>query len=164
MNLNLGNLLAPEFLPYVLPALAVLAAVLVGALLFLGKTGKKGFEPPKVKKGNEQWSLQAGQSLADRRQSLRRDGAPVEVMVQSSVLLDGAMNGYVLDRSTGGLRLALATSVAPGSTLQLRARHAPDNSPWVPAIVRSCRPVESHFELGMEFEKTPPWNVLLLFG
>jgi hypothetical protein len=30
--------------------------------------------------------------------------------------------------------------------------------------VRNCRDAGQHFELGCEFERTPPWNVLLLFG
>ena len=50
------------------------------------------------------------------------------------------------------------------TALQVKAKHAPDNTPFVTVLVRSCRPNDDHFELGCEFEKTPPWNVLLLFG
>ncbi len=31
-------------------------------------------------------------------------------------------------------------------------------------VVRSCRKNGEFYEIGCEFEKTPPWNVLLLFG
>lgn len=165
MNFNLGNLLAPEYAAYVLPAAVVLGVVLVGSLLLLGRKRSKGLAIPVLeKKHSSQWAMQSGSSLADRRTSVRRDGAPVEIMVTSAVMKDGQTNGYVLDRSTGGLRLALANGVAPGSSIQVRARHAPDTTPWVTVIVRSCRQSESHFELGVEFDKTPPWNVLLLFG
>ena len=35
---------------------------------------------------------------------------------------------------------------------------------FVGVVVRSCRKTGEFYELGCEFEKTPPWNVLLLFG
>ena len=35
---------------------------------------------------------------------------------------------------------------------------------FVTVIVRSCRKNGDHYDAGCEFEKTPPWNVLLLFG
>ena len=35
---------------------------------------------------------------------------------------------------------------------------------WVAVVVRNCKPTGTLFELGCEFEATPPWNVLLLFG
>jgi hypothetical protein len=54
--------------------------------------------------------------------------------------------------------------IAPGTTLQVKAVNAPDTIGFVTVIVRSCRKNGDHFEVGCEFEKTPPWNVLLLFG
>ncbi len=56
------------------------------------------------------------------------------------------------------------SQVAPGTLIQVIADNAPDTIPWVTAVVRSCKPKEKQFELGCEFETTPPWNVLLLFG
>jgi hypothetical protein len=109
------------------------------------------------------WQLDP-RSYADRREAIRRDGKPVRVLVASQMFKDQVKNGYVLDRSTGGLRVALTAAVVPGSTLQVRAENAPDTTPWVTVIVRNCRSAGQHYELGCEFEKTPPWNVLLLFG
>lgn len=103
-------------------------------------------------------------SYADRRSSVRREGAPVRVVVASSTFRNGVCDGYVLDRSTGGLKIAIPLGVAPGGTLQVRAVDAPDTVGFVTVIVRSCRKNHDYFELGCEFEKTPPWNVLLLFG
>ena len=48
--------------------------------------------------------------------------------------------------------------------MQVRAANAPETTPWVSVIVRSCRNAGQHFEVGCEFDRTPPWNVLLLFG
>jgi hypothetical protein len=103
-------------------------------------------------------------SYADRRGSVRREGVPVRVLVSSTNLRNGLNDAYVVDRSTGGLRIIMQAAVAPGSTLQVRAANAPDTIGFVNLIVRSCRKHPDHFEVGGEFEKTPPWNVLLLFG
>jgi hypothetical protein len=104
------------------------------------------------------------QSYADRRGSVRREGQPVRVILAASTFRNGVADGYVIDRSTGGLKIAAQVAVAPGSTLQVRAVDAPDTIGFVTVIVRSCRKTDEHYEFGCEFEKTPPWNVLLLFG
>ena len=105
-----------------------------------------------------------GQSYADRRGAVRREGQPVRVVLAASTFRNGACDGYVIDRSTGGLKIASQSAVAPGSTLQVRAVDAPDTVGYVTLLVRSCRKSDDHYELGCEFEQTPPWNVLLLFG
>lgn len=161
--MNFSNLFAPEYLPFVLPALIVLATALIVVLLVVSRKPEGGLKPPKLKKAPEASEVVSA-TAADRRNSLRRDGPAVEVVVMSTAFKAGAAGGYVLDRSTGGMRLALATGMASGSALQVRAKHAPDTTPWVTVIVRSCRANDDHYELGCEFEKTPPWNVLLLFG
>ena len=118
--------------------------------------------PPDPDRGRE-WERPES-SFADRRTTSRREGAPVQIVVSASSLRSGPEEGYVLDRSTGGLRIALSVAVAPGSMIQVRATNAPDTTPWVSLVVRNCRDAGQHFELGCEFERTPPWNVLLLFG
>ncbi|MBM3983570.1 MAG: PilZ domain-containing protein [Planctomycetes bacterium] len=106
----------------------------------------------------------AEQSYADLRGAVRRDGQPVRVTLVATTFRNETADGYVIDRSTGGLKVAAQVAVAPGTTMQIRAVDAPDTIGFVTLIVRSCRKTESHYELGCEFEKTPPWNVLLLFG
>ncbi len=86
------------------------------------------------------------------------------MILAATTFRSGAADGYVIDRSTGGLKIAAQVAIAPGSTLQVRASDAPDTVGFVTLIVRSCRKTDHHFEIGCEFEKTPPWNVLLLFG
>ena len=106
----------------------------------------------------------AGQSYADRRGAVRREGQPVRVVLAATTFRNGVCDGYVIDRSTGGLKVVAQAAVAPGTTVQIRAVDAPDTIGFVTLLVRSCRPSDDHYELGCEFEKTPPWNVLLLFG
>lgn len=104
------------------------------------------------------------QSYADRRETVRREGAPVRVFLASPNFRNGMSDGFVIDRSTGGLKVAMSLAMAPGSTMQVRAVNAPDTIGFVTVIVRSCRKNTDFYEIGCEFEKTPPWNVLLLFG
>ncbi|MCS7020447.1 MAG: PilZ domain-containing protein [Gemmataceae bacterium] len=103
-------------------------------------------------------------ALAERRASIRRSGAVVRVTVASPLFTHGITDGFVLDRSTGGLCIALTSEVPRGVVLKVRAAHAPDTVDYVNVIVRNCRRQDGYFEVGCEFEQTPPWNVLLLFG
>lgn len=158
------KLFAPENMPFSLPVLVALAVILVAFLLFRGH--RKKSRMPVLAKGvskSSSWVTDLP-SLSDRRTSLRREGTPVKILATSPAFKDGTNAGYVLDRSTGGLKLALQAGMAPGSSMQIRASHAPETTPWVTVIVRNCTDTGEHYEMGCEFEKTPPWNVLLLFG
>jgi hypothetical protein len=74
------------------------------------------------------------------------------------------VDGYVLDRSSGGLRLAMEKAFPIDATLQLRAKSAPPESPWVAIVIRSCRQVGDYFEVGAQFKDQVPWHLLLTFG
>ncbi len=147
-------------------------AILVLTFLALGAVfRRRELDPSKlVKAGSAAAAEQAanwepvGQSYADRRGAVRREGQPVRVVLAANAFRSGACDGYVIDRSTGGLKIAAAAAVAPGTTMQVRAADAPEGVDFVTVIVRSCRKTDEHFEIGCEFEKTPPWSVLLLFG
>jgi hypothetical protein len=148
---------------------AVGLIVLIGLSVRWFRAPERALPPPGLYDGPEEglrdsdWHLDP-RSYSDRRGTIRREGRPVRVLVTSPAFKGEVSTGYVLDRSTGGLRLALTAAVATGMTLQVRADNAPDNTPWVTVLVRNCRNAGQHYELGCEFDKTPPWNVLLLFG
>ena len=150
--------------------LLITIPVAVGLLVGLGILGfftlrkrkPKGFRAPRRSGSGDTDEYE--ESFANRRTSVRRDGGPVQVNLTSPTLRGGRNDGYVLDRSTGGLRVAVTAAIPAGTVLQVRADNAPDTVPWVTILVRSCRDTGPHFELGCEFEKTPPWNILLLFG
>lgn len=160
----ISKLFSPENMPFSLPLLVALAVILAVFLLFRGKRKKSGL-PILTKKNSKSSSWMTQQdTLSDRRTSVRREGTPIKILVTSPAFENGTNPGYVLDRSMGGLRLALQSGLTPGSSMQIRANHAPEATPWVTVIVRSCVDTGEHYEMGCEFEKTPPWNVLLLFG
>lgn len=125
---------------------------------------KKFFEPPIINKAWDETWTPPQSTGADRRTTVRRDGQPVPVYLNSAAFDNQMEPAYVVDRSTGGLKIISAKPLQAGSTMQIRAENAPDNIPWVTMIVRSCREAGKRYELGCEFEQPPPWNILLLFG
>lgn len=154
-----------QLLPYAPYAAGVgVAALALVAVLVLRRRRRILFSPalPSLTRSSE-WQLPDA-DYSDRRSTVRREGPPVRILISSPALKAGVDKGYVLDRSTGGLRIATQKGMAPGSTVQVRAQHAPETTPWVTVIIRNCKSVGRHYELGCEFDHTPPWNVLLLFG
>jgi hypothetical protein len=104
----------------------------------------------------------------DQRVMFRRQGNPVQVHVAFSThKKEEPEIGSVLDRSMGGMRLALYHEVEVGVVVRVRPVHADDIVPWVDLEIRSCRPsVEMHdqYELGCQYVKSPPFSIQLLFG
>ena len=100
----------------------------------------------------------------ERRLSLRRPGNPVRVQVVGVDASQKPWEAWVVDRSSGGLRLAVPKPVAVGARLQVRTMHDPACSPWVQLCVRGCWQREDLWVVGCQFVRLPPMNVLLLFG
>ena len=73
-------------------------------------------------------------------------------------------SGWVLDRSTGGMRLEVEREFAVGAFLKVRPRTTAAAPPWTDVVVRSCAPEAGGWQLGLQFVKTPSYNVLMLFG
>jgi PilZ domain len=151
-----------QFLTYAPIGVGLLVAATI--LFFVARRRKPVAEFNLNKPSRNEIFEEHESSFADRRNSVRRDGQPVKVLIASPTLRNGEDEGYVIDRSTGGLRIAMKVKLPKGTTVQVRAANAPETVPWVNIVIRSAVDVEKHFEHGCEFEKTPPWNVLLLFG
>ncbi len=103
----------------------------------------------------------------DQRYSFRRQGNPVQVYVKTAAEKTNPAVGSVLDRSIGGMRLALFQPVEIGAVLSIRPTNADDIVPWIELEIRSCRPsIEMHdqFEIGCQYVKSPPYSIQLLFG
>jgi hypothetical protein len=101
--------------------------------------------------------------FGEKRGSLRRQGAVVRVDVADADLNE-LEHGWVVDRSLGGLGLSLSKPLVPGTTLRVRPQTAEDVAGWVEVTVRNCFPQNERWKVGCQFERTPPWNILLLFG
>lgn len=104
----------------------------------------------------------------DQRVMHRRQGNPVEVHVAfSKDKKEDPQIGSVLDRSMGGMRLALYHEAAVGAIVSIRPIHADDIVPWVELEIRSCRlsvEMPDQYEVGCQYVKSPPYSIQLLFG
>ncbi len=154
-------------------AVAVLTFLCVSAALRRRERGPAALDPAKLAATDPAAAVTGERALnwephepsyADRRRTVRRVGPPVRVTLNDPTFRTGLCDGYVLDRSTGGLKIASPLAAVAGAALRVRAVDAPDTVGFVTVIVRTCRPVAGHYELGCEFDDPPPWNVLLLFG
>ncbi|WP_020471820.1 PilZ domain-containing protein [Zavarzinella formosa] len=101
----------------------------------------------------------------ERRRAIRRAGLPTPIIViDPKARRPKPMEAYVLDRSTGGLRLALESPQPVGIQLKGRPSNAPENFEWVNMIVRNCKETGDYFEVGCQFESELELSRLLMFG
>jgi len=100
----------------------------------------------------------------DRRRTSRRSGVPTAIQIVDPKKPKKALEGFVLDRSSGGLRVASEKPFPTGAALQVRPTNAPTETPWVSIIIRSCKESGDFFEVGCQFQEDVPWHILLMFG
>jgi hypothetical protein len=147
-----------------LPGLAFVAVV--GGFFFLTRPAK--IQPDVIVEtsvGQPQPPVPA--KAKDQRGMARRHGNPVEVHVAPPEAKESPEVGSVLDRSMGGMRLALFHEVEAGSVISIRPVHADAMIPWVDLEVRSCKASQElpgQFEVGCQYVKSPPYSIQLLFG
>jgi hypothetical protein len=154
--------LEPVFhLPYVYLWLPGLVFIVVAAAVYWltrpARLQADGPIPPPV----------LAQKPKDLRGTSRRQGNTIEVHIAPPDHKKDPGIGSVLDRSMGGMRLALYHEVAAGSVLSIRPVHAEEMVPWVDIEVRSCKPsgeMPGQFEIGCQYVKSPPYSIQLLFG
>ena len=149
-------------------ALAAGAAVVLG-FLFLGRRPSPNrpsvFAASVLPDGD--WANPPPVARHDeRRRSIRRSGMPTPINVSdpSTGRKARQVEAYVVDRSTGGLRLALEKPHPVGTTLHAKPSSADDDFAWVKLVVRNCRETGDYFEVGCQFESELELNRLLMFG
>jgi hypothetical protein len=104
-------------------------------------------------------------TLLGRRQAERRSDNCVAVLVSDFEARAEPFTAYVLDRSSGGLGLAMSELVQVGDVLSVRAVLPGANAPWVQVRVIYRNPLGATFaRVGCQFVTPPSWSVLLFFG
>jgi hypothetical protein len=103
-------------------------------------------------------------SWEDRRNEPRRKGNPVSVQVSNSTHSSEPFQGWVVDRSSGGLRLLVDQEVKAGTVLSVRPTKSHPGFTWVQVKVKSCKPERSSFNLGCQFLRKLSWTELQVFG
>jgi hypothetical protein len=93
---------------------------------------------------------------------MRREGnrTAVNVIGKSG---RSSQQAYVLNRTGGGALLAVNQDVPVGTTLWLRAEHAPATAPWTEVTVRRREQADGHFEIDCQFQGKLHWTAHLMF-
>jgi hypothetical protein len=150
-------------------AMSLIGGLFTGLTLLLGLImagrWRRKSAAPRVKEETTTRDPFVYGSATEKRIALRRRGNPVKVLISDADAVALPQEGWILDRSVGGLCLQVEKGAVPvGTVLSVRSCSAPKCTPWTQVEVRSCRQEGSAWELGCQFVKTPSWNVLLLFG
>lgn len=103
-------------------------------------------------------------SPQERRSTPRRKGNPVPVGISNGDGENEPFQGWVVDRSTGGLRLLVDEAVPAGTVLNVRPTKAPPSFPWLQLKVKSCYPERKSWNLGCQFVQKVSWEQLQQFG
>jgi hypothetical protein len=101
---------------------------------------------------------------SERRTSVRRKGNPVPVQITNDGATMEPFQGWVLDRSTGGLRILVDQPVGVGTILSVRPSKAHGSFPWIQIEVRSCKPERTSYAIGVQFVVRPGWGEMQAFG
>lgn len=138
-------------------------------VLVVGGIGWLLFRTPKLAVESGAATLQAEAVIkpVDQRGTFRRKGNPIEVLVTTPEDKKNPSVASLLDRSMGGMRLALFDGMAVGSVISIRPINANEMVPWVDLEIKSCRPsveMPGKFDIGCQYVKAPPYSIQLLFG
>lgn len=100
----------------------------------------------------------------DRRSEPRRKGNLVAVHISDAQATAPPIEGWVVDRSQGGLGVLVDEAVALGTILSVRPVKTRPPARWIQIEVKSCRQERNSWNLGCQFVQRPGWNDLRHFG
>ena len=142
--------------------------MVVGTVYWLVKPVAQVAAPPAIDVQSDQAAPGEKEKKGKEQRNMhRRQGNPIEVHVAPPEDKTHPGVGSVMDRSVGGLRLALFGELAVGTVIAVHPVHADAIVPWVELEVRSCKPsteMPGQFEVGCQYVKSPPYSIQLLFG
>lgn len=104
------------------------------------------------------------ETAEERRTAPRRKGNPVSVQVSNATATVEPFQGWVIDRSSGGLCLLVDQQVKLGTVLSVRPTKCHPGFPWIHIKIKSCRPERGSWNLGCQFEQKLSWTEMQLFG
>lgn len=103
-------------------------------------------------------------TTAERRAAPRRKGNPVSVYISNGLTGGDPFQGWVMDRSSGGLRLLVDEPMKPGNVLSIRPVKVHASFPWVQVKVKNCYPERKSWCVGCQFVHRMSWDDLQHFG
>jgi hypothetical protein len=156
-----------ELLHWAAPALVAIGAVFALWVFFWTRDfiiRRKTAALPPPKRDEPPSDPFAHGSTRERRKSVRRRGNQVEVMISDSGGKTLPYRGVVLDRSLGGLRLAVDDLISVGNIISVRPSHVATIVPWIQVEICHCRKKDNGWELGCQFLCPPPSTISWMFG
>lgn len=106
----------------------------------------------------------AGSEKKDGRRTPRRSGRAIEAVLAYPGNTDLPHQALVINRSVGGLCVMMGAAVPEGTLVLVLPATASKMTPWVEAVVKSCRRHDDEWEIGLQFVKIPPYSTMVLFG
>lgn len=100
----------------------------------------------------------------ERRSSPRRKGNMVPLLISDAQATAEPVQGWVVDRSQGGLGLLVDEIVPLGTILSVRPTKARNQFRWIQVEVKSARRERSSWNLSCQFLEKLSWNDLRIFG
>ncbi len=144
------------------------AGFVVGALvgLFFGRRATPAviFPEPPPPESKEEVVIDVPLTPRDKRRNPRRPGRSVEVNVALTGETHNPVKGVVLNRSVGGLGVLVGDPYPRGTMMSMLPVSASLLTPWVEVEVKTCRKNGDDWELGVQFQKLPPYSTMVLFG
>jgi hypothetical protein len=164
---DLGLAEGPPYITLVIGIGVALGVAVLGILLLHPKKPAAPPPPPPPPPGPTQpvptrdpFTQGSGR---EARTEPRRRGGNVSVQIADESGRPRAYEGWVVDRSTYGLCLAVEEEFPQDTVLRVRPAH-PDPVPWVAVRVRHCRRSGTSYEIGCQFLQPPNASVRMLFG
>lgn len=141
-------------------AIAVGAGICIGVLaLFAGKSMLSPQSKAPSDNPSEVYLHQTEKRLAHRRQ-----GRMIDLAITDIDRHEQPIKGWIIDRSTGGVKFWAEKNWEVGSLLCIRVAHLADAMPWIEVRVKHCKQSQKGWELGCQFLQPLTWNILLAFG
>src|SRR5260370_10108475 len=108
-------------------------------------------------------SFRYGMGMA-RRKSVRLSGNQIPVQVCPDGSVESTYEGWIVDRSQGGLRLRGPEPFPGAVVLRVHCLNAPESLPCVEEQVKNSRDKQSYWEVCYQFLNNPGNDVLRSFG
>jgi hypothetical protein len=100
----------------------------------------------------------------ENRSAPRRSGSQIKVTISNAKTKKVLMEGWVMDRSKGGLNLLAPAHFVPATILNVRRTDAAGDIASVQVEVRRCVPKGIRYQLGCKFVDNPSESILAQFG
>jgi hypothetical protein len=100
----------------------------------------------------------------EKRSTPRRKANMQPVLITNGDTKAPPFDGWIVDRSAGGLRLVVKRPIAEGALLSVRPARASASFPWLKVEVRNASTENGTTNLGCRFVLKPTLEELQQFG